>query len=508
MLPGREEIVEWMQDGWIVVDNDNLIVDFNQATLELTGLEKGKLHRQPISIIWNDFPGLLAEITDSQKIQLERTHKVNDQWRYLNIHLSKLNSPEDTKNGYLITWSDISNQRHAEKARQKARDEMFVLLNAISSAASQTSNLSEFLSEVIYQIVYPFRSQVLLIYILDERLNQENNYENILGDGTSYFLGAHLGISVDQSKHLFKFPISYPLFTWLSENKKYLLLNKLQDNRLPETMQLLPITSFLAIPLINQTVEDRKLIGAIILGRKEAPEYSQDEIERLSLLSEQIAILVDSDRRRKLAILLSERQRLMRDMHDSVSQKIYGLVTLTEAAQAAIEANSPFDYLPFITRINENARQAVKELRLFLFQMRPVDVEKEGLISVLHHRLAAVEGRADIRARFLADDVTLSKREEIALYFIAQEALNNVLRHAKAKSVTVTLRQDDDNIILEISDDGCGFDAGHVAPGGMGLTNIAERVNQLNGRLNIVSHQGAGTTIEVILEKNLTEINF
>jgi signal transduction histidine kinase len=124
----------------------------------------------------------------------------------------------------------------------------------------------------------------------------------------------------------------------------------------------------------------------------------------------------------------------MRDIHDSISQKLYGLVTLTEAAEAAREAGSEVDYDQVLSRIGENARQAVKELRLFLFQMQPIDLEKEGLISVLHHRLAAVEGRADIKARFLADEpIELSQKKELALYYIAQEALNNVLRHAFAK---------------------------------------------------------------------------
>jgi signal transduction histidine kinase len=89
-------------------------------------------------------------------------------------------------------------------------------------------------------------------------------------------------------------------------------------------------------------------------------------------------------------------------------------------------------------------------MRLFLFQMQPIDIEKEGLISVLHHRLAAVEGRADIRARLLSDEnVFLTKDKEVALYFIAQEALNNVLRHAHAKSVLITSNKENVMLYLE-----------------------------------------------------------
>ncbi len=241
----------------------------------------------------------------------------------------------------------------------------------------------------------------------------------------------------------------------------------------------------------------------MFLGRREKPVFSQDEIVRLMTLSDQIAILIDSDRRRKLAITLSERQRILRDLHDSVSQKLYGLVTLTEAAQAALEAGSQINPSEVLSRIGDNARQAVKEMRLFLFQMQPIDIEKEGLISVLHHRLAAVEGRADIKARLLSDEnIFLLKDKEVALYYIAQEALNNVLRHAHANSVLVTIKQGKRNVILRIQDDGTGFDPKKVDRGGMGLRNMKERALQINGKLNVLSKPGQGTKIVITVGKD------
>jgi len=194
----------------------------------------------------------------------------------------------------------------------------------------------------------------------------------------------------------------------------------------------------------------------------------------------------------------------MRDIHDSVSQKLYGLVTLTEAAQAAIEAKYELDINQYLTRIGLNARQAVKELRLFLFQMQPIDLEKEGLVSVIHHRLAAVEGRADIKVRFLADEpIMISKNKEVALYFIAQEALNNVLRHAFATSVSVHLKQGYKYVTFEVRDDGRGFEMDKLDRGGLGLKNIEERVKQENGKLKILSNPGKGTIIRVIFDRDL-----
>jgi len=127
-------------------------------------------------------------------------------------------------------------------------------------------------------------------------------------------------------------------------------------------------------------------------------------------------------------------------------------------------------------------------------------LEQDGLIGALHKRLAAVEGRADIQARLLADDgIHLPLPEEATLYQIAQEALNNALRHAHATTVTVHLGREGRQVILEIMDDGCGFDPESVAHGGMGLGNMRQRAEQIGGVLKITSVPGTGTRVKVSL---------
>jgi signal transduction histidine kinase len=253
--------------------------------------------------------------------------------------------------------------------------------------------------------------------------------------------------------------------------------------------------------LIIYNQHENSVLGCLCLGRNEETIYRQDEVIRLTTIANQIATLIDSNRRRQFAIALSERQRLLRDLHDSVSQKLYGLVALTEAAQAGIEAGSVIAPLEVLTRIGENARQAVKEMRLFLYEMQPVDLE-EGLVSSLQHRLAAVEGRADIKARMISDEnIQLDKENEIALYYIAQEALNNILRHAHAKNVAANLKQTRQNVILEITDDGDGFDIKKLDNSGLGLRNMRERTEQANGKFKITSKVGEGTKIVVSISR-------
>jgi PAS domain S-box-containing protein len=491
----RRDVFGYLEDGWIVLDSQDSIVDFNKAVSKLVDIPPEEIYNKSFTSVFGNYPSLVDLLDAHQEMELDKAIDINNEYRYLNIRATTIKDDKNTSIGRLLLWRDITDRRREEDARQQARDEMFVLLNAISNSASQTANLSEFLSDVMYQIIYPFHSQILIVYILDDRL--------ITGNKDAYYLAAHLGLSPELAKELAKLSSSSPLVKWIDENDQHVLLEDPENTLIPEQMRALNTTGLLVIPLMVHSAEDKKLIGLLFLGRKTGVPYKPDDIVRLSILADQIANLVDSDRRRKLAISLSERQRLMRDVHDSLSQKLYGLVTLTEAAEAAREAGADVDYGHFLSRISENARQAVKELRLFLFQMQPIDLEKEGLISVLHHRLAAVEGRADIKARFLADEpIDLSPRKELALYYIAQEALNNVLRHAFAKSVSVTLKQAYKYVTLEITDDGCGFDKTKLERGGMGLKNITERVKQENGKVKISSKPGKGTIIRVTFEKD------
>ena len=491
----REMVVEGMDDGWMVLDPENNIVDINPGAERITGLVRDKVIGQPVASVLGDLPNLGQTFNGSQDLDVKRSVKSEEGWRYLNIRSSALMDRDHRQFGRLVVWRDITDGKLANDARQRTRDEMFVLTTEISSAASSTLNLNDFLLESIYHIIYPFRSQVVGIFLLDERTKK--------GEQPRLFLASHFGFPADAVNDLSLISSDSPIFDWAYKNRQPIQIDEAGDDRLPMVMREMALASLVIIPLITQAGEESRIIGFISLGRKEKPVFSQDEIVRLTTISDQMATLIDSDRRRKLAIALSERQRLMRDLHDSVSQKLYGLVTTTEAAQAALEAGQTVIPTEVLAKIGESARQAVKEMRLFLYQMQPIDVDKDGLISVLHHRLAAVEGRADIKARLLADEeITISKDKEIALYYIAQEALNNVLRHAKAKSITVTLKQGRKNVILEIQDDGCGFDQKKVDRGGLGLRNIRERTSQVNGILKISSKPNEGTTIVVTVRKD------
>jgi signal transduction histidine kinase len=197
--------------------------------------------------------------------------------------------------------------------------------------------------------------------------------------------------------------------------------------------------------------------------------------------------------------LLAERNRLAGDLHDSVTQGLYGIVLHAGAALGQMAAGKTAQVKTYLEEIKTAARESLGEMRLLIFELRPPVLEEEGLVAALETRLYAVEKRAGLAVALNADlEGPISKVVEEGLFRIAQEALNNILKHAQATRVKVNLRQVGARVILEVIDDGRGFDlqAGLDA-GGMGLPGMKTRAREMDGRLELETHPGGGTRLYV-----------
>jgi signal transduction histidine kinase len=146
------------------------------------------------------------------------------------------------------------------------------------------------------------------------------------------------------------------------------------------------------------------------------------------------------------------------------------------------------------------AQEALQEMRLLIFELRPPILEREGLVAALQARVSSVEGRIPgLTTRVdIQGDLRLPGPIEEALYRLAQETLNNALKHARAQTITLALQGDEGVVILEITDDGMGFDPqGAGRRGGFGLRGMAERVAQVGGTFTVRSAPGQGTAVRV-----------
>lgn len=197
--------------------------------------------------------------------------------------------------------------------------------------------------------------------------------------------------------------------------------------------------------------------------------------------------------------VLEERQRLARDLHDSMTQALYGVTLHAQAARRMLAAGDIQTASSSLQAVQDAAQNVLDEMRLLIFDLRPPILEQAGLATALQARLEALEGRVNLQTKLFVDgEIDLPISVERALYRIAQEALNNALKHAHAHTITIHLIQQTTRIILEINDDGTGFDSTNIqTTRGMGLHSIAERVEQLKGFYRLHSAPGSGTTLRV-----------
>jgi PAS domain S-box-containing protein len=217
-----------------------------------------------------------------------------------------------------------------------------------------------------------------------------------------------------------------------------------------------------------------------------------------------LASLIDiTERRHAEAALLQlttveERQRLARDLHDSVNQSIHSLVLFSETLISTLEKNNFARAIQISKRLQESARQALKEARLMLYEMQPsamgMDVD---FIQDLETRLSTVERRAGIKVHIVQEgSMENCPREWYEnLFWITIEALNNALKHAQARNMLIVIECFPQSMRLEIVDDGIGFDVDKVRSGGFGLRTMRERSELLGGNLTIVSSPTSGSRV-------------
>jgi signal transduction histidine kinase len=211
--------------------------------------------------------------------------------------------------------------------------------------------------------------------------------------------------------------------------------------------------------------------------------------------------LADAQRREGERAAL-ERQRIARDLHDSVSQSLFSTTLHVRTAQRALEQQQLDGTGPVseeLGEIGQLTRGALAEMRALILELRPGALAEEGLVAALTKQAAALSAREGvvIEVDGPAADLPVGPEVEAQLYRLGQEALANVVKHARASRARVHIAADDDTVTVEVADDGRGFDPATVAPEHFGLRSMRGRVADLGGRLDITSAPGRGTVLRV-----------
>ena len=267
------------------------------------------------------------------------------------------------------------------------------------------------------------------------------------------------------------------------------------------------LSGFLGVPV----KDGGEVLAIIFAANKVVPEagpgtgpgagtqFTARDEELLSLFAAHAAIALTnarlSERSRELSVL-EERSRLAGDLHDAVSQKLFSLRVRARAA-AVLAGRDPARAAAEMEAVAQLGAEAHAELRAVIDGLAPPELGEAGLAESLR-RYAVLAGRAHgVAVGFEAAVLpVLGERQEAALYRVAQEALHNALRHSGAGEVSVTLSRSRRRVILEVADNGTGFDP-ELASGGLGLRSMRERAAAVGGALRIRSTPDAGTTVRM-----------
>jgi PAS domain S-box-containing protein len=258
--------------------------------------------------------------------------------------------------------------------------------------------------------------------------------------------------------------------------------------------------SIMWIPLVVKGT----LIGGLGIGHRNPDMYTERDAGLVQAIASQAAVALENARLYEQAhelAVMHERQRLARELHDSVTQSLYSLSLMAEAARRLVAAGNKDRGMGYLVRIGESAQQVLKEMRLLVYELRPLMLERDGLASALKQRLETVEGRAGVETKLVVEGPGLLPEQiETELYRIAQEALNNSLKHSNASSVAITLQTGADPVSLTVRDNGRGFLADEIADkGGLGLVSMQERAQRLGGHVDVESAPDEGVTVRVVI---------
>ncbi|MER6007140.1 GAF domain-containing sensor histidine kinase [Nonomuraea angiospora] len=252
---------------------------------------------------------------------------------------------------------------------------------------------------------------------------------------------------------------------------------------------------FLGVPIRDGD----QVLGIIFLANKRTPGgFTQADQELLTLFAAHAAIALTNarlyERGRELA-MLEERNRVARELHDAVTQKLFSLRLTAQAASAMLD-RAPEQAAAELERVQRLAGEALSELRAVIVELRPAELDRHGLAETLRKHVRLLDRLHPSLVTFECVELPpVDPAVEVAVLRVAQEALHNALRHAEAASVSVRLAYADGRLVLIVRDDGNGFEQAESR--GLGLVSMRDRAESVGGAMTVESAHGRGTTVRV-----------
>jgi signal transduction histidine kinase len=385
-------------------------------------------------------------------------------------------------------------QVEAQQAQFNDRtNELQMLLN-ITNSLSTTFNLDELFKIFVDQLrlAIPFDSAAIFIFDQREHMRvmaYEGPATDLVHLGAQWPLSHHFKLVVEARK-----PFIIPdtrantsdARTWHDQIRTHLAGRSSSH-----------IITWMGVPIMAHD----EVIGILTLDRAIPNGYSDSQATLTLAVAQQAGLAIDNAwlHSQKLeAVALSERNRLSRDLHDSVSQAVYSmsLGVRTMEALARTDISRVLEPLPHVVSM---AEAALSEMRALIYELRPELLEIEGLLAAIKKQIVSIETRHSLKVSVTLPTVepAIGIEAKEMIYRTLVEALHNTVKHAHAAHVSITLTHEAHMLKLTIRDDGVGFDANKVPTQHFGLRLMNERISQIGGSLTLSSAHNAGTQIAI-----------
>ncbi len=387
----------------------------------------------------------------------------------------------------------------AEQMRLKIAEGMREQVRMLNSNISR----DEIFSRVLQQVTGAMMANAAVVFELDKDSKMlESRHSHGLPAGFNANLSVPLGVSLIgravQERRVTTQDIDSLIQTLRAEEPAGERLAYVESLRERVNCRWL-----MAIPLIS----DREVYGGIVLFFSAPRNSGGEDLALAATIGYQSALGIENSRLREEAAksaIAQERYRIARDLHDSVSQALYGISLGARTAKQIVAVESPraTDAVEYVLSLAEGG---LAEMRAIILELSPESLTSEGLVIVLQKQMGILAMRHKLKLDLkLGEEPYIPVQHKEALYRISMEAMQNVIKHAQATMVEVSMCTNTGangrpQVCITLRDDGKGFDLNRTFPGHMGLSNMRERAEVAGGQCDISSRPGKGTTIRVTM---------
>ena len=402
---------------------------------------------------------------------------------FFDMHMAPSRGPRGNVNGLIGVSIDLTAQKETDLEISRQR----VLAESLASAVNAVHgsiNLSEMLDFILSSMANVIPHDLADVLLIDGdfvRVERSRGYSQLQLDKNAL-------------------PIEKPLqeialLRQIQETQEAVLVPDLRESNGEEPVVAVErLRSFVGSPLIWQ----EEVIGFINLTSLEPDFYTSQHAEKLKVFAQQasLAILnVQLYEQAQEAAVLQERQRLARDLHDAVSQSLYTSNVIAESLLVMLE-NQPEKVPGNLERLRVINRGAIAEMRNLLLELRPEKLSATALEDLLQQIVEAARARAELEIDLAVEsDEGIPNHVKEALYRVAQEAVTNIIKHARASHIDIRISNDGGQVMLTVEDDGRGFDPQSNATHRMGISNMQERMAAVHGHVEFDSEVGGGTVV-------------